>query len=136
MRFYELNPQVTRWAMERFTYLADARDRGADLGVFEGDARIVLEHQLALGDAQRFDVLAIDAFSSDAIPIHLITRESFRTYMRHLNRDGILAIQVTNRFVDLIPVVRRLAEATGLIAIYIENSESSSWMVRLADWFV
>ena len=136
MRFYELNPQVTRWAMERFTYLGDATERGADLGVFEGDARIVLEHQLALGQPQRFDVLAIDAFSSDAIPIHLITRESFRTYMRHLNRDGILAIQVTNRFVDLIPVVRRLAEATGMIAIYIENSESSSWMVNSSDWIL
>jgi hypothetical protein len=75
-RFYELNPLVARWATERFTFLGDATARGADVAVFEGDARIVLERQLEQGDAQRFDVLAIDAFSSDAIPLHLLTLES------------------------------------------------------------
>ena len=136
VRFYELNPLVVRWAEDRFTYIADARKRGADLAVFEGDGRIVLEDQLARGEAQHFDVLAIDAFNSDAIPIHLITRESFETYLLHLNPDGILALHVTNRFVEIIPVVRRLAEVLGLNAIYIENSSRSRRMVNSSDWML
>ena len=67
-RFYELNPLVTRWATDRFTFVRDAEARGADVAVFQGDARIVLERQLEQGEAQRFDVLAIDAFSSDRDP--------------------------------------------------------------------
>ncbi len=81
MGFYELNPMVVRWARDRFTFLADANERGADIAIFEGDGRIVLENQLELDQAQRFDVLAIDAFSSDAIPIHLLTYESFGIYL-------------------------------------------------------
>ncbi len=134
MRFYELNPLVTRWAKDRFTFLDDAAARGADIDVFEGDARIVLERQLEQGEAQQFDVLAIDAFSSDAIPIHLLTLESLQMYLAHLNTDGILALHVTNRFIDLLPIVQRLAEATGLNAIYIENASSSSRSVSLSDW--
>ena len=134
--FYELNPLVVRWARDRFTFLADASERGADLAIFEGDGRITLEHQLELGQEQRFDVLAIDAFSSDAIPIHLMTYESFQIYLRHLNEDGILAIHVTNRFVDLIPITQRLAEAIGLKAIYVENYERSNRMVDSSDWIL
>jgi len=133
-RFYELNPLVTRWASERFTFLGDATARGADVVVFEGDARIVLERQLAEGNAQRFDVFAIDAFSSDAIPLHLLTLESMQTYLAHLREDGILALHVTNRFVDLLPVVQRLADATDLRAIYVENFSSSSRVVKSSDW--
>ena len=136
LAFYELNPLVVRWARDRFTFLSDASERGADIAVFEGDGRISLERQLALGQEQRFDVLAIDAFSSDAIPIHLITYESFEIYLAHLNEDGILAIHVTNRFVDLIPITQRLAEATGLSAIYVENYDSSSRMVDSSDWIL
>ena len=136
MGFYELNPLVVRWARDRFTFLADASERGADIAIFEGDGRITLERQLELGQEQRFDVLAIDAFSSDAIPIHLITYESFEIYLRHLNEDGILAIHVTNRFVDLIPIVERLAEATGLGAFYAENYDTFSRMVDSSDWIL
>lgn len=134
LRFYQLNPLVTRWANEKFTFLEDATARGADVAVFEGDARIVLERQLEQGNAQRFDVLAIDAFSSDAIPIHLLTLESVQIYLAHLQEDGILAFHVTNRFVDLLPIVRRLADVTGLSAIYVENYSSSSRGVSSSDW--
>jgi hypothetical protein len=134
MRFYELNPLVSRWAKTRFTFLEDAAARGADVDIFEGDARIVLERQLAQGEDQRFDVLAIDAFSSDAIPIHLLTLESIQTYLAHLNVDGILALHITNRFIDLLPIVQRLAEATNLNAIHIENSPSASRSVSLSAW--
>jgi hypothetical protein len=133
-RFYELNPLVARWATERFTFLGDATARGADVAVFEGDARIVLERQLEQGDAQQFDVLAVDAFSSDAIPLHLLTLESMQTYLAHLREDGILALHVTNRFVDLLPIVQRLADVTGLGAIYVENYASSERVVNSSDW--
>jgi len=133
-RFYELNPLVTRWATDSFTFLGDAEARGADVAVFEGDARIVLERQLGQGEAQRFDVLAIDAFSSDAIPIHLLTLEAVNTYLAHLQEDGILAVHVTNRFVDLLPIVQRLADVTELSVIYVENFSSESRLVNSTDW--
>ena len=135
-RFYELNPLVTRWATERFTFLGDATARGADVAVFEGDARIVLERQLELGDAQRFDVFAIDAFTSDAIPLHLLTLESMQTYLAHLQEDGILALHVTNRFVDLLPIVQRLSDAMDLSAVYIENYSSTTRVVNSSDWIL
>ena len=108
--------------------------RGADVAVFEGDARIVLERQLEQSEAQRFDVFAVDAFSSDAIPLHLLTLESMQTYLAHLQEDGILAMHVTNRFVDLLPIVQRLADATDLHAIYVENYSDSDHMVNSSDW--
>ena len=134
MGFYELNPQVTRWATDLFTYIADAEARGTEVGLFEGGARIVLERQLERGEGQRFDVLAIDAFSSDAIPIHLLTVEAAQMYLGHLEEDGILAFNVTNRFVDLLPVVQRLAETTGMDAIFIDNYSSSRREVNSAHW--
>jgi len=134
IRFYELNPLVVQWAWDRFSFLGDAVARGADVAVFEGDARIVLERQVEQGETQRFDVLAIDAFSSDAIPIHLLTMESVRIYLAHLEEDGILAFHVTNRYVDLLPIVSRLAAETGMSAIYVENYGSSSRDVSSSDW--
>ena len=133
-RFYELNPLVTRWATERFTFLGDAMARGADVAVFEGDARIVLDRQLDQGEAQRFDVFVVDAFSSDAIPLHLATLESMQTYLAHLQEDGVLVLHVTNRFVDLLPIAQRLADATDLHAIYVENYSDSNHMVNSSDW--
>jgi hypothetical protein len=136
MRFYELNPLVVTWAHDRFTFLADADTRGGDIDVYEGDARIVLERQLQQGEAQQFDVLAIDAFSSDAIPLHLLTRQAFVTYLGHLQDDGILALHVTNRYVDLIPIVARLAEDAGMRAIYIENHDDDDRQVSSSDWIL
>ncbi|MBT3529800.1 MAG: fused MFS/spermidine synthase [Gammaproteobacteria bacterium] len=136
LRFYELNPRVVQWATEYFTFLQDASSRGADIDVFEGDARIVLEHQLRQGNDQHFDVLAIDAFSSDAIPIHLLTLESIQIYLEHLNEDGILALHVTNRYVDLVPIVARLAEAVGMEAIYIENYANTIRFVDSTEWIL
>ena len=134
--FYELNPLVVQWANERFSFLRDANSRGANVDVFQGDARIVLERQLTLDNGQRFDVLAIDAFNSDAIPLHLLTLESFQTYLGHLAEDGILALHVTNRYVDLIPIVARLAEALDLTALHIENEQDESRFTNAADWIL
>jgi hypothetical protein len=132
--FYEINPQVTRWALDRFTYLRDAALRGAEVEIFDGDARIVLQRQLDEGRPGRFDVLAVDAFSSDSIPVHLMTRECFRVYERHLAENGILAVHITNRFLRLAPVVHRLAVDMGFRASYIENDEDADCFVDGSDW--
>lgn len=132
--FYELNPQVVRWAREPFTFLSDAEARGAQVEVFEGDARIVLDRQAKSGECQRFDVLVVDAFSSDAIPMHLLTMEAVQLYLVHLQDDGVLAFHVTNRYVDLLPVVQRLADEVGMRTLYVENDSSTSRMVSSSDW--
>jgi spermidine synthase len=101
IRFYELDPDVLKLARSHFGYLNASP---ATLEFALGDARLSLERELAQGKPQKFDVLAIDAFSSDSIPVHLITREAIRLYMQHLAPAGVLAIHISNRFLDLKPV--------------------------------
>jgi hypothetical protein len=119
--FYEIDPLVIRLSGEHFSFLDDARERGAEIDVRLGDARLVMERQLSAGQPQQFDVLVIDAFSSDAIPVHLLTRECFDTYLKHLKRDGTLAIHISNRHLDLGPVVRTLAENVGRQALLVRT---------------
>ena len=95
-----------------------------------------MEEQLAAGAAPRFDVLALDAFSSDAVPIHLLTRESFETYWQLLEPDGILAVHISNRHLDLTPVVRELAAISAEEAVFVRNGAnleagrfSSEWVL-------
>ncbi|HWK49756.1 MAG TPA: fused MFS/spermidine synthase, partial [Steroidobacter sp.] len=104
-RLYEINPAVVDIADSYFTFLPAARQAG-DVEVLLGDARLTLERQ----SSQQFDLLAIDAFSSDAIPTHLLTREAFALYFKHLKPDGVLAVHISNRFIDLAPVCARSAE--------------------------
>lgn len=108
LRFYEIDPQVAALAAMEFSFLRDTR---AHVDVVLGDGRLTLERE----PAQRFDFLAIDAFSGDAIPMHLLTREAMATYVRHLADDGVLVFQATNRYVDIAPVVQRLATEFGLV---------------------
>jgi hypothetical protein len=107
MRFFEINPEVVRLSDKYFTYRKDTKAR---TDVTLGDARISLERLRARNESQQFDVIVIDAFSSDAIPVHLLTREAFETFRFHLKRDGILAFHITSRYFDLRPVVRNLVE--------------------------
>jgi len=101
--FYEINPQVVEFAEKYFTYLADARERGATITIVPGDARLALERQ----EPQEFDALVLDAFTGDAIPIHLLTREAFELYLRHLKQPGgVLAVHMSNLHLDLAPVLR------------------------------
>jgi len=120
-RFYELNPQVIDVAGKDFTYLSDS---DADIEVVAGDARVRLEEEIANDEATRFDVLAIDAFSSGAIPLHLLTAEAADVYGQRLKDDGILAFHITNRFLDLTPVVNGIADRLGLKAIRISTPGS------------
>lgn len=102
VRIYEINPQVIQVARREFSYLSDSKAR-VDLVL--GDARLSLERETDQG----FDVLAVDAFSSDSIPVHLLTVEAFEVYFHHLRSGGILGVHISNRYLDLEPVVREAA---------------------------
>ena len=117
-RFYEINPQVVELARREFTFMTDSP---AKIEVALGDGRLSLEREAS----QQFDVLAMDAFSGDSIPLHLLTREAMAIYMRHLKPGGVLAFQATNRFIDIAPVVASLAAEYGLSAVFISDSSDS-----------
>jgi len=128
-RFYDIDPRVMDIARNEFTYLADSK---AQIELALGDARLTLEREAP----QNFDVLAVDAFSSDAIPVHLITREALGVYLKHVRADGIVAFHVSNRFLDLIPVVARLAKEHGAHAVLVSDDpddEDDSLRSR-SDW--
>jgi len=127
-RFYEINPAVLEIAQRDFTYL---RDSDATIELALGDARLSLERE----PKQEFDVLVIDAFSSDAIPVHLITTEALGIYRRHMQPGGIIAFHVTNRFLNLIPVVEGLARVHGLAVIHIADEGEDSRGSR-SDWLL
>lgn len=132
VRIYEINPQVEHLARTRFTYL---RDCPAHLEVVMGDARLSLERELARHEPQQFDVLALDAFSSDAIPAHLLTVEAFATYIQHLKPDGVIAVHTSNRYLDLQPVVENLAAHFGLESVAISDDPSSKkWWLFRTTW--
>ena len=114
--FYEINPQVLDHAERHFTYLSDARERGADAEVRLGDARLVLEAETRSEQPGNYDILVVDAFSSDSIPAHLITDECMKIYLDHLRPDGVIAFHITNRYLDLEPVLAILSEENGLAA--------------------
>jgi hypothetical protein len=110
LRIYEINPLVLDIARRQFTYL---RDTEAKVEVALGDGRLVLESE----PPQEFDILVMDAFSGDSVPVHLITREAFELYFRHLKPDGILAVNISNTYLNLEPVMERAANAFGKVAL-------------------
>ncbi|WP_290618642.1 MULTISPECIES: spermidine synthase [unclassified Arsukibacterium] len=128
MQFYELNPAVIKVATEYFSYL---RDSAATIQVIAGDARLTLAEQLTQNSAQ-FDVLVLDAFSSDSIPQHLLTIEAMQLYWQHLHSDGVLAVHVSNNYLDLTSLLRNQAATLGLQAYFIASkAEGSS---PAAEW--
>ena len=133
LRIYEINPQVQALARSRFTYLAHC---AAEVQVVLGDARQSMERELAGGPAQQFDLLALDAFNSDAIPVHLLTKEAFAIYLRELRADGVLAVHISNRYFDLEPVVARLAQHFGLACVTIDDEDASQWWVYETTWML
>ena len=137
-RIYEINPLVERIAQTEFDYFAHSP---ADKSILLGDARLTLEGQAG---SQEFDVLAVDAFSSDAIPIHLLTREALATYFRHLKPSGILAVHISNRYLDLAPVCALGARDFEKIATIVADDGDendfelpSTWVLLTSDlaWF-
>jgi spermidine synthase len=126
-RFYEINPLVEQIARTEFTYLADAR---GTVEVVLGDGRLSLERE----PDQGFDVLVADAFSGDAIPMHLITKQALELYFRHLMPTGTLALNITNAHLDMSPVVAALAAALGRHAVIIENDADPERSIFHARW--
>jgi spermidine synthase len=133
-RIYEINPQVRTLAMTRFRYATNCPGK---VDIAMGDARLSMERD----SPQQFDLLALDAFSSDAIPVHLLTKEAFDVYQRHLKTNSIIVVHISNHYLDLEPVVANLAKQFGYkmaIIDYDENDEewwlySSTWILLSRD---
>jgi hypothetical protein len=127
--FYEINPLDVEMARTRFTYL---RESEAAVDIVMGDARLSLEREAP----QRFDVLAVDAFSGDSIPVHLLTRQAFELYFRHLKPDGILAVHISNKYLNLDPVVSAAATALHKEAVMVNNDDDHGNGVYAATWIL
>ncbi len=138
-RFYEINPAVTQLAQDENDYFTYLEDSQAKIEVISGDARISLEQELAAGDKQDYDILVLDTFSSGSIPVHLLTLEALEIYLKHLKTDGILAINISNKHLDFIPVVWTLADHFDLSRLHIKDPGNgtttmpSDWVLLSAD---
>ena len=134
LRIYEINPAVVSIANELFTFLPRAKQQGARVELALGDARLTLERE----PPQNFDLLIVDAFSSDAIPTHLLTNEAIALYFEHLQPKGVLAIHISNRYLDLTSVCFRAAKAANRTATVLRNprdvmSNASVWVLMSSD---
>ncbi len=126
-RFYEINPAVIDVAQRYFHFLGTS---DVKVDIREGDGRL----QLLLEPSDSFDILVLDAFADDSIPVHLLTREAFQTYFRLLHRDGLMAVHVTNRFLELTPVVESAAASLGKYAVEVHNAADPERQVLASDW--
>ena len=137
-RFYEINPAVMKLAQSEphpwFDYVPHARSLGAEIDIVQGDARLSLERELREGRPGRYDVLIVDAFNGDSIPIHLLTVEAIQVYLQHLrNEDSVIALHISNRNVDLRAVAAGLADRLSLYAIWIQQEETEDLGLK-SDW--
>jgi hypothetical protein len=127
LRIYEINPQVLEIANSQFTYL---KDTPAKVEVALGDGRLLLDAEAS----QHFDMLVMDAFSGDSVPVHLITKEAFATYFRHLKPDGILAVNISNAYLNLEPVMERAANAFGKEALVYHYTPEDDTFCFSCSW--
>jgi spermidine synthase len=128
-RFYEINPEVLRLARKHFTCLDDCRGKW---DVVLGDGRLALERE----PPQHFNLLVLDAFSGDAVPTHMLTREAFEVYRRHLAPGGVIAVHITNTYLHLAPVVRALAENCGLDHVRVYSDGDANRLQYHSDWML
>jgi spermidine synthase len=126
-RFYEINPLVSKLAASAFSFLSDCK---ATVEIAHGDARLSLEAE----PPQHFDLIVLDAFSGDAIPVHLLTREAFGEYFRHLNGGGVLAVHVSNLHLDLVPVVQSAAAYYQRDSFLVDSYSDPQTGVTRAQW--
>jgi hypothetical protein len=124
-----------------FTYLRDCKEEGGSYEIRLGDARLTLEREAKNNQPQHYDVLILDAFSGDAIPMHLLTEEAFNIYMQHLASEadggpGAIAVHISNRYLDLEPVVRGAAVRFHLRQVRIENPANPSTGAYRSDWII
>jgi hypothetical protein len=128
-RFYEINPAVVSLATDPNGYFSFIRDSSARVEIVAGDGRLSMESELAEGHPQNFDVLVIDAFTGDAVPTHLLTREAMLTYLRELAPDGVLAVHISNLYLDLAPVLAEHGRTLNLKYRFVHAEEKD-----LVDW--
>jgi spermidine synthase len=126
-RFYEINPLVEKLARSEFTYLSESRGRTE---VILGDGRLSLERERG----QQYDLLVVDAFSGDSIPVHLLTTQALELYFRHLRPTGILALHITNTHLNLAPVVDAITRKLGKHAVMITNDRNEDREIYAATW--
>lgn len=134
--FYEIDQNVVEFERKYFSNLERIRAEGVDANVLIGDGRLLLDQQFELNARPQFDVLAVDAFSGDSIPVHLLTREAIDLYMKHLRAKGVLAIHVSNRHLDLSAVVGSLATDLGLKAALVLDRPGEDKLTFQSDWIV
>ncbi len=134
-QFYEIDPDVIRIMRDEgyFSYLAESR---AAIEIIPGDARLSLEAQLREAGSQNFDLLIMDAFSSDSVPVHLLTLEAMQLYLQHLKPNGVLVVHISNVNLDLGPLVFRLAAELGMHAVRIQNMPFPRRVQSSADWMI
>lgn len=128
-RFYEINPEVQRLAEEYFSYLENCKSK---VDIIIGDGRLSLEHE----EPQQFDVLVLDAFAGDAVPVHLLTKEAFEIYLKHIKPSGVIAVHTSSVHLDLESVVWKQAEFFNLKNKWIESSENKEMGVLASDWIL
>ena len=126
-RFYEIDPRVEVIAKNVFTYLRESK---ATIEIAHGDARLSLEAE----PPENYDVIAVDAFSGDAIPVHLLTAEALKLYQRHLAPGGIIAFHISNSYLKLAPVVQAQADHAGLHAVMVSTADDDDTGAYSSDW--
>ena len=136
--FYEIDPLVRSIATNRyyFAYVADALDRGAAVRIELGDARIRMDQVRKERPGERYDLIVVDAFSSDAIPVHLLTREALRLYLDMLNVRGLIVLHLSNRYLSLEPVVANLAQDANLAGLLRHDSSPTAEGATASTWAV
>ncbi|WP_426735582.1 fused MFS/spermidine synthase [Myxococcus faecalis] len=137
-RYYEINPAVIELAQGKGGFFSFLADSPATATMVEGDARISLEQELERGEPQGFDVLSLDVFSSDAVPVHLLTEEAVALYKQHLAPHGVLAMHISNVHLDLVPVALAHARKLGMHATFVfhetkDDALRSNWMLLSPD---
>jgi hypothetical protein len=136
--FYDIDPVVRRISFdsdEFFTFVRDAKKLGAQVDLHMGDARLTMQREEPAED-DKYGLLVVDAFSSDAIPVHLITWEALEMYWKHMRPDGIVCFHVSNRYLDLRPVLANFAKHGGLTAYVMEDDDEAEWGKARSTWVV
>jgi hypothetical protein len=133
LRIYEINPAVEKLARIYFSHIEKTP---AKVEVVMGDARLVMERELAEDRSQQFDLLALDAFSSDAIPVHLLTVEAFKIYLQQIKPNGVIAVHISNRYLELRPIVEKLAEHFDMAVASISDDDEPEWWIYATTWML
>jgi spermidine synthase len=137
-RFYEINPVVVDLAEGKGGFFSFLKDAKGEMSVALGDARISLEQEMPINEARKFDMVILDTFSGDAIPVHLVTKEAFDLYLRQLAPDGIIAANISNNHLDMQPVFWQIAKHFNLAISRVDRAGDSSgsasqWVLLARD---